>query len=962
MLLDPSGRSITPASVFTAVSLLNMLIFPMNAFPWVLSGLVEARVSFKRLKPLLLSGEGGNLRTTLSSSPRSGSHLQEEEEPLYKGLSLRCWWERAVSPPASEGSKAAEYQRKMPVMEFEHLEHQLDSESLTTRLLVEVDEPQVPSTEGAPTPPSPACVVDGVSLAVQAGELVAIVGERGAGKSTLLQGLLGEVFTSWTSSSTCMKGPQQQLLGSAPVAYCPQVPWIRSGTIRSNILFGNCWDPELYSQVLDATALTEDLEAMASDGGDLREVAAQGNTLSGGQRQRIALARAAYSQHSLYVLDDVLSALDEGTQRHVMKKCICGIMARGGQSTVILVTSSVQLLKGFRCLMLEGKGSLLTEVPWDKLAQQSMKPGSSASGNGLSPRTRESYPDAADDCDGFIEESTGCEGAGRDLTTAEHRREGTLERRICILYAKEWGVLGVLTIVSLVVAQATSTAFSFWLSYWSTHADVINPKRFLAISSIIAGIGTVATLGRAFFFVFGGLKSARSIHDRCLSQLLGADICGFFDVTPTGCVLNRLGQDVGHCDDSLPFHLNILLAQSAGLAATLAVLLYAAPSITLLIIPAALFYAWLGSRYRTISRELKRLDSVLRSPVVAALTEDFDGGPTIRAHGHVLEKLKEFIECLELSLRASFTSSAAGVWLGVRLQAVGLLLAVFTATEAVISCGLARSCNPGLLGLSLSYALPVVASLQGFMASFTDTEKEMISVERLDEFSSNHHVPQEEEKLMGVAAKPKLSPLLSGWPHAGTVKIEDASLTYRKGLPPSLQAINVHIPAGQKVALMGRTGSGKTSFFRMLLRMAPCAGTVTVDGIDTKSISLQSLRSSLAVVSQEPLVFKGSVRYNLDPLGNTSDAVMNDALRRCCLEDISLDMALMTGGRNLSVGTRQLLCLARVVIHKSALVLVDEPVSGLDSHAQSVISRVMREEFSGSTLIVIAHGRCTGLV
>uniref|UniRef100_A0A665UCN9 ATP-binding cassette, sub-family C (CFTR/MRP), member 10 n=1 Tax=Echeneis naucrates TaxID=173247 RepID=A0A665UCN9_ECHNA len=424
----------------------------------------------------------------------------------------------------------------------------------------------------------------------------------------------------------------------------------------------------------------------------------------------------------------------------------------------------------------------------------------------------------------------------------------------------------------------------------------------------------------------------------------------FFDTTPLGRILNRFSSDLYSVDDSLPFILNILLANIFGLLGMLVVMSYGLPWVLLPLLPLALLYHRTQHFYRHTSRELKRLYSLTLSPIYSHFSETLTGLGTIRASGSSIRFEEESAKRLEQNQRCLFLSNAAMQWLDIRLQLIGVAVVTGLAVIAVVQHQF-RSVDPGLVGLSLSYALSITTLLSGLIFSFTQTEMQLVSVERTEEYST------------GLPTEPQHqnAQLPASWPERGLLEFRGAVLAYRDGLPNALDGVSLVVRPGEKVGIVGRTGSGKSTLFLALFRMVELnQGQILLDGLDISTVGLGQLRSRLAIIPQDPFLFSGTIRENLDPCGCQSDQQLLDVLDQCHLSSVvsrmgGLDAEAGERGKFFSVGQRQLLCLARAFLTRSKVLCIDEATASVDQKTDKLLQQTIREEFREQTVLTIAH-------
>uniref|UniRef100_A0A0E0A5Y9 ABC transporter C family member 13 n=1 Tax=Oryza glumipatula TaxID=40148 RepID=A0A0E0A5Y9_9ORYZ len=784
-----------------------------------------------------------------------------------------------------------------------------------------------------------------VSLELQKGIFVAIIGEVGCGKSSLLNSIIGEIHV--TSGSITSYGS---------IAYVPQVPWILSGSLRDNILLGEEFDPRRYEEVIHACTLDVDISAMV--GGDMSHIGEKGLNLSGGQRARLALARALYHDSDVYLFDDVLSSVDSQVASYILENAIMGPQMK--RKTRILSTHNLQAISAADMIVVMANGLVkwfgtldsFLATPYSTLS----KPESSRVISSFSEKNKGVSVAHESETNGLIDnDSVVDHEEQREQNSVEARKEGMVELSVYKKYAAfaGWSV-AFLICLSAFLMQASRNGNDLWLTYWvDTSTGSSRTIFYLTILAAFGALNSFFTLGRAFSFAYGGLCAAIQIHADLLNNLIGAPV-SFFDQNPSGRILNRLSSDLYAIDDSLPFILNIFVANFFSLLGTLVVISYSQVSFLLILVPLWLIYRNVQFYYRSTSREVRRLDSVARSPIYSSFTETLDGSSTIRAFQKEGFFLERFIQHVTLYQKTSYCELVAGLWLSLRLQLLAGFIILFIAIMAIVGFNSKSVINfgtPGLVGLALSYAAPVVSLLNGFLTTFTETEKEMISVERVVEYVG---IPQEE--LHGLE-----SPHSGCWPTEGNIEFEHVTLRYKEDLPPALNDVSFFISSGMQVGIIGRTGAGKSSILNALLRLAPiCNGRILVDDFDVAKLAVRDLRGHFAVVPQSPFLFDGSLRENLDPFNRTTDLRIWEALDKCHMkteiESIGgLDIHVKESGASFSVGQRQLLCLARAILKSSKILCLDECTANVDNQTASLLQNTISAECKGMTVLTIAH-------
>ncbi|VDP78169.1 unnamed protein product [Echinostoma caproni] len=1052
------GNKLEAPVVFTCLSLFGMLIGPMNAFPWVINGVIEAIVSVRRLVGLLSLPPGPFPHHLTTESLHSDGDV-----PLISPSMTGCE-DHAVS------LQNASFYWSDPG----HL------------------------------------VLSDISLKVKRGQLVAVTGPVGSGKSALLLAILGELQSTSTSG--------QISHGSRPrYAYVSQTPWICSGTVQDNIVFGLPVDPVRLAQVVQACALGPDLATFPHGlGTDVGE--AGGSRLSGGQRARIALARAVYQDADVYLLDDPLAALDVHVGEHVREHCLLGLLANKTrlitthQSAWLetKVNSSLPLIQDQSST---ARADMIVELQNGRIMNE-WCPSNEPTDSPTEPKDPDAvllFPDKPADSvqpDTTLSDCT----ENREAEDWERLAFGSIESSVYWAYTKSvgfWLAFGV--IIFLVLMQGTRNAADWWLAYWVrlsnpsfvspssywgtvtttnfgllTYTNLLysaypdeavltsnftdnyrasNQSFYLTVYGSIVGANIVATTFRAVLFAIGGLAAAATIHQNALETVLHVRFLArvsYFDRTPQGRILNRFSSDVGTVDDLLPFILNVFLACVVSLVGVLVITCLSLPLLLTVLLPLA-FVFWSVQRvYRGASRDLKRISSVTRSPVYAHFSDTLSGLAVIRGLGQELRFRQLTANYLGTQLRAELASVAASAWLSVRLQLVasGVIAGVVCISLLGREFGWTEvSVRVAAAGLSAAYAMNTANLMTDTVYVATETEKNLIAVERCHELTEETPVEPDTVPVTVTAptplrrrGPPTFRPLdlfeahthgivPPDWPCSGRVEFKNISLTYRRVIPSAdqfkIQALNdvtFTVEPGDRLGIVGRTGSGKSSLLRVLLRLVdhlPGPHTnaqiaqqlgflgasgqvgislvscityfllslllnsvqhigfhdiygitldtilmpldlpvsfrnffifvqlcqlssthnfflcvqVLVNGVDIRTISLVALRTYILAVSQEPFLFSGCLRDNLDPEGTLPDEELCDVLVKCQLAASPLEAVSMLtlevgeAGRDISAGQRQLVCLARALLRqpRPGIICLDEATAAIDTKAEEAI-------------------------
>lgn len=875
-------EKLTAAKVFTALALVNILMQPLNAFPWVLNGLVEALVSLRRLSKFF----------------------------------------------------------SLPNMDYSHL-YTL-SQSVDQYLEVDNASFSWKDVEEAHT-------VSGISFVGYKGTVIGVGGPVGSGKSTLLLGLLGEA----TVDANKM-GIRQEILDEG-IAYVGQDCWLSRGTVRENIVCGLHFDVQLYNEVIEAACLTRDIKLMP--GGDSYEISENGATLSGGQRVRMMLARALYQDNKVYLLDDPFASLDRTVVDHIWREAVQGMLRSRGKLVVLTTHDSRLLRKTDYVIQLNGDGRV-------------MKSGKT---NEVMERKKEEQEKEEDGEERIEEEED--EPHEYVVAVEEEKMEGAVKRSVYKSYIDATGrLLATFILIAIIGMQIFKNTADWWLTKWTegqqdNGTEVNSVKRlltgprqisllgdeefdrsiyFLKVYAAIAGANTIFTLMRAFLFAKGGLVSAQRLHEDLLHKLLSTPL-SWWDRTPTGRVINRLCSDVYTVDDSLPFQMNIFLASSVNLIGALIISLLGLPTLVPVVLILFVLYYFIQRKYRMTTVELKRLSSLSLSPLYSVLNDAVSGLAPIRAHRFV-ERFAQLVRVrLTGVLQTNFSSLAASQWLSIRLSIIAVIVVSYISFAAVVQHRL-HFIDSGLVGLAVTYALSLTSLLNGLLSSFIDTEKEMVSVERIQEYVEK--LPEEEEK--GDIEVPSEV--------EGRIEMSFVSVRYEKNLPLALNGVNLKIEAGQKVAIIGRTGSGKSTIFQTLLRACEMdSGSVLIDGVDISHMPLKALRRIFGVVPQHPFLFSGTLAENLAVDASRCDRnAMAHLMRVAQLESLltrigGLDGEIEEGGKNLSAGEKQIVSLCRLLLTKPKIVLVDEATAHMDDRTRDKIFSLLNTCLPLCTLLSIVH-------
>ncbi|OXB59403.1 hypothetical protein ASZ78_009703 [Callipepla squamata] len=925
-VLVDEKNTLDAEKAFVSLSLFNILKFPLTMLPQVISSIAQTSVSLKRIQQFLSNDE----------------------------LDPNCVERKVITPGYAISVKNATF------------------------------------SWGKELKPS----LKDINLLVPSGSLVAVVGHVGCGKSSLVSALLGE-----------MEKLEGEVAVKGSVAYVPQQAWIQNATLKDNILFGQAPNEQKYQNILEACALKTDLEVLP--GGDHTEIGEKGINLSGGQRQRVSLARAVFSSSDIYLLDDPLSAVDSHVAKHIFDKVIGPDGVLKGK-TRILVTHGIGFLPQVDHIVVLADGRISEMGSYQELLKQNKAFAEFLRNYSLDDNIEDEltmmeeeevllaedtlsiHTDLADnepvtnevrkqflrqlsvisseggECPNKMStkrrvgEKKAAEPAlprrtpNEKLIQAETTEMGTVKLTVFWQYMKAVSPVVSLIICFLYCCQnAASIGANVWLSDW-TNEPVVNGTQH----NTSMRIGVYAALGflqgfivliSSYTLAMGGINAARTLHTALLENKFHTPQ-SFYDTTPTGRIINRFSKDIFVIDEVIPPTILMFLGTFFNSLSTMIVIVASTPLFTVVIVPLAILYFFVQRFYVATSRQLKRLESVSRSPIYSHFSETISGTSVIRAY----RRQQSFIDISDLKVDANQKSYYPGIisnrWLGIRVEFVGNCIVLFAALFAVIG---KNSLNAGLVGLSVSYALQVTMALNWMVRTTSDLETNIVAVERIKEYS-------ETETEAPWVIEDKRPP--ADWPSRGELEFVNYSVRYRKGLDLVLKDLNLRVHGGEKIGIVGRTGAGKSSMTLCLFRILEAAqGEIRIDGVRISEIGLHDLRSRLTIIPQDPVLFSGTLRMNLDPFNKYSDEEIWKALELSHLKRFvssqpsMLEFECSEGGENLSVGQRQLVCLARALLRKTRILILDEATAAIDLETDDLIQMTIRTQFEDCTVLTIAH-------
>ncbi|XP_077957966.1 ATP-binding cassette sub-family C member 4-like isoform X1 [Gasterosteus aculeatus] len=897
------GNTITASRVFATVSLYSAVRITVTLFfPSAIEKLFESRVSVRRIQEFLLLDEVVKNKTIV---PHKG-----ENEALVEIQDLVCYWDKSLDAPTLQN----------------------------------------------------------LSLTLKSNQLLAVIGPVGAGKSSLLSTILGELPSD--------KGVLEV---KGQLTYAAQQPWLFPGTIRSNILFGKELDPKKYERVIKACALKRDLEFLPD--GDLTLIGDRGATLSGGQKARVNLARSVYEDADIYLLDDPLSAVDAEVGRHLFEQCICGLLKNKSR---ILVTHQLQYLKAADQIVVLKEGHMVAKGKYIELQQSGVdftsllkeeEEEQQQPPKDILKRTRTLSENSQTSSAQSVKDGDQLPGEAVQTVAEESSAQGNIGVRLYVKYLKAGaGVVLLLIVIALnLLAQVAYIMTDWWLAHWADKQEELSNNNSslpngLNTTAPPSQLNTTAELDTTFYLsVYGGLtaativfgfarnlslfhvlvKSAQSLHNRMFKSILATPV-RFFDINPIGRVLNRFSKDIGQLDSNMPWTFVDFIQLFLQILGVICVAVSVIPWILIPVIPLLFLFLYLRRYFLRTAINVKRLEATTRSPVFSHLSSSLQGLWTMRAFGAEERFQKAFDAHQDLHSEAWFLFLTTSRWFAVRLDG---MCAIFVSITTFGCLLLRDQLDAGSVGLALTYAVTLMGMFPWGVRQSAEVENMMTSVERVVEYTElESEAPWETEK------RPP-----PDWPNKGLVTFDGVSFSYGGDGPTVLHDMTAMFRPKEKVGVVGRTGAGKSSLVSALFRLAEPQGKIYIDGVLTSEIGLHDLRKKMSIIPQDPVLFTGSMRKNLDPFDQHSDEELWKALEEVQLKPVvedlpgKLETVLAESGANFSVGQRQLVCLARAVLRKNRILVIDEATANVDPRTDELIQKTIRDKFSECTVLTIAH-------
>jgi len=956
-IFSSKDNILTPEKAFVSITLFSILQFPINMLPMLFNFLILASVALKRINLFLNAEELVDYVTR--------DH-DEENAVNVEGKMTFCWEpEIDADEEKTKGNKKKDLEKKN-VKTNGHIDGEKKN-GISNGELKKDDDVKKGNFE-----------LKDLEFKIKKGTFTCIIGQVGSGKSSLLSALLGEMQLREDKMSG--KG-KMNISKDQIISYGPQLAWIQNDTLRGNILFGHELDQAKYDEVIRCCALEPDIQVLP--GKDMVEIGEKGINLSGGQKQRVNLARVCYAStqqnakphQQLVLLDDPLSAVDSHTGKHLIENVLSSKTGLLKDTTRILVTNQLTVLKSGSVdqILVMKDGKIELSLTYDELMEKeeqgelaklgiTLKQTESSSG----AESESEKEDEKDATKNHLKEKKKSVDVGklvsadRKLIDNEKLETKDVKMTDYIIYIKNAGYFIVLLCVLLYITEHSLTlGANVFLSSWTStkfdeaqlqDKDAIYEfnKKQLGNYALLGGLQCLANLAGNIFLILGAISTSIKFHKQLLSGILRSPM-SFFDTTPLGRIINRFSRDIDVIDSMIPHTARTFVSCMFRVIAAIAIISWTIPKILIPFAFVLVIYYFIQKLYVTTSRQLKRLESITRSPIYSHFSETITGTSTIRAFDACERFTEQSNAQIHLSNTCYWLSIIGYRWLGLRLDFLGNVVVFLTSAFVVFD---RENLDAGQVGLIVSYAMNMTVLLTWAVRMISELETNVVSVERLNEYSNN----VAEDDWVKDYRPP------ADWPQKGVVDFHDYSTKYREGTSLVLKNLSFKINSTDKIGVVGRTGAGKSSITLALFRVIePVEGQIIIDEIDITKIGLHDLRSKLSIIPQDPVLFSGSIRFNLDPFDKYTDQEIWKSLESAHLKSFvnsleeGLQYNITEGGENLSLGQRQLICLARALLKKSKILVLDEATASVDYTTDEIIQKTIRSEFKDCTTITIAH-------
>lgn len=973
ILLSKTGGALNPATVFSSLSIFNVLRMPLMLLPLSIVTSTDAFQALTRIESFLSASEMNQYLEKVPLEQLNGdSVVISDGSFIWESEDKNSEHETEVDLDTEEDKNdlsihlTKEHSRSasnapLSIMEPLELEEKT-VESLNTSVTSSSQKVSKEAVENVDTTHVKFPGFSHINLNIKDKEFIIVTGTIGSGKSSLLSAISGTMVK--TGGSVKLSGD---------IAYCGP-PWIQNATVEKNITFGTDFNKEWYEEVIKACSLTRDFEILPA--GDQTEVGERGITLSGGQKARINLARSVYRNADIILLDDVLSAVDAHVGKYIMDNCINSLLK---SKTRILATHQLSMIEyADRVVFLDSTGSasigtaehLRETIPaFDEL----MKFNDHASIQEEEEMETETGIENNDTEElEVVNKVANVKASSGGLMKDEDKEKDGVDLDVYLTFVRYGtGFLKYafipLFFLALVLATFATVFTSTWLSFWTSSKFPGRSENFYIGIFVLLAIGA-AFLNLGFFLTLTHVvnKTSRNLHMLAVKRILHSPMT-FFDTSPLGRILNRFTHDSDTLDNEVSDQARLFFLSSSSVIGVFILIIIYLPWFAIALAGLLILFFMAASFYRASAREIKRLDSLGRSQVFSHFGETMSGVSTIVAYGEQQRFLKTNENHLNRMNAAYFLTLVNQRWLAIRLDGVGTCI---TIVVTILCVSHQFKISPSSVGLVVSSLLQVVAMMSLVVREMATVENNMNCVERIYHYAEK--LESEAPFEIAETAPP------ASWPSEGRIKFNHVFMAYQPTLPPVLKNLNISVGKGEKIGICGRTGAGKSTIMNALYRINELSsGSIEIDDLDISTLGLHQLRSKLSIIPQDPVLFQGTVRSNIDPFGTASDIELWNALRRSWLLDANefesvknttatstagptsikfhLDEPVNDDGTNFSLGERQLLALARALVRNTKVLILDEATSSVDFQTDNKIQTTISREFSHCTILCIAH-------
>ena len=917
----------TIGTMLIGLAIFGKLQTPIRTLPDAINSIIDTLQSLKRIEEFIHEKERDGKVIHVNENNSNSSSDDDEEEDYAIKINKGCFtWGKSASKDNKPSTS-------------------LTSNQQQSNTSTDVN--------------AKAFTLENISFTINKGEFIGIIGEVGSGKSTLFQAILNNL--TLTNPTEC-----NGVYINGKLAYVPQVSWIQNESIRNNILFFKEYNEALYNNVIDITQLNQDINVL--DNKDMTEIGEKGVNLSGGQKLRISLARALYSEADIYLLDDPFSALDSYIGGLIMEKCLLGHIK---YSTRILITHSLQYLKYVDRVIVMEKGKVKWIGKYKELCEQPFY----ESFNKLVLRNKKEVEDVLITNASDTEAKSVRKGSVNSKTITKINQHNTNNNNIITKEKKESGSIkykvykrfffylggtcfSILIIIVMFFWQLTKAGSDLWLSYWSSQLNSTSTSILPAILNIpsikqsffliysILGISSIFFIFlRVCLLTIGVTRLSRTLHHDMITSLLHSPLNLFHDTVPKGQIYNRLSKDLSTLEYNY-FTVGNLLSRFFNIFGSILICsLYDSYSVVFILLITSIGLV-ITNFYLKGSRELSRVDSMSRSPILSTLNETLPGRDVIIAYKQEKQYKTKYYNLINNALKFNLCFNGVSCWHTEQFNLLSIVYVVYLVITMIL---FSYKFTPQSVGMMLTYSMVLEKNLSLLFITYSEFENNMIAMERCVQYTELRTEKErtvENDKLLKAQQ----------WPKHGKVEFKSYSMRYRPGSEIVLKDISLTINPGEKVGVVGRTGSGKSSLCLGLFRIVePLAGEIYIDGVNITKIGLDILRENISIVPQEPSLLSGTIRNAIDPSNKYSDNEIKRILELIGYNGNMLEFVIEKNGDNLSLGEKQLICFARAILRKCKVLVLDEATASVDLKTEEKIQELFNTILKNCTVITVAH-------